>query len=105
MTPQTVFIFIAAIAMLNGVLPPYLTFALEQSPIWFPGALTTSPAVLLYGSSLFVSAATLLVGGVPAALYERFAGTGKSTPVSMTIWLVTVAAISFPSFAELLAGR
>ena len=34
---------------------------------------------------------TLLIGGIPAAIYERIRGSQESTPVSLGIWLVVLA--------------
>ena len=45
---------------------------------------------------------TLLISGVPAALYERIRGNGETSPVSLYIWLV--ASIAFTAHALLAAA-
>ncbi len=60
------------------------------------------PLWLLYITSFFISAMTLLIAGVPAALYERWRGQGESSPTSLYIWLV--ATILFTAHALLSAA-
>jgi hypothetical protein len=43
-----------------------------------------------------------MLGGVPAALYERFSGEGKSTAVSGLVWLVAVAVLTVPALPNIL---
>jgi hypothetical protein len=40
---------------------------------------------------------TFLIGGVPAAIYERIRGLPQSTPVSLGIWLVATALLAWKS--------
>ena len=53
--------------------------------------------LLFYLTSLFIAVLTLLVGGVPAALYERIRGLQESTHVSLGIWLVATALLALPA--------
>jgi len=64
----------------------------------------TSPLILLYLTSLFVSLLTLLLGGVPAALYERARGLPDSTPVSVAIWAGSVALLTLPTLWAFFLG-
>lgn len=67
------------------------------SPVLFPfvallkpfiaGTFLESGLVLTYLASFLASATTLLLGGIPAAIYERIKGLDTSTPVSIGIWL------------------
>jgi hypothetical protein len=52
---------------------------------------------VLFFSSLFVATATLLFAGVPAALYERFAGAAPESTAPMWIWLIGVMLLSLPA--------
>jgi hypothetical protein len=58
--------------------------------------------VLEYLTTLVIAAMTLLLGAIPAALYERLRGLKESTPVSLGIWLVATALIALPSLASLI---
>jgi uncharacterized membrane protein len=62
----------------------------------FVAAIVTSPLVLLYLTSMLISLVTLMIGGIPAALYERVRGHAQSTPLSLGIWLITTAIVSLP---------
>jgi hypothetical protein len=54
-------------------------------------------------SSLMVSTATIIVGGIPAALYERYAGAREdSTEGSLWIWLAGTAILTIPAAGNFL---
>lgn len=59
------------------------------------GTFLGTPIVFLYITSIFISLMTLLIAGIPAAIYERVKGLGESTPVSLGIWLACTAVIGF----------
>ena len=61
----------------------------------------TSPILLLYVTSLLLSTLTLLIGGVPAAIYERARGLETSTPISIGVWLAGVALVAAPTLLGL----
>lgn len=88
----------AGLSLLNGM---------PWSPVLFPfvallqallaGTLLASPLVLTYLASMLASATTLLLAGVPAALYERAIGLTGSTPASIGLWLAgTVLLVLVP---------
>jgi hypothetical protein len=88
----------AGLSLLNGMhfSPFFDPVAILLKP-FVAGTFLASPLVFLYLASLFISLMTLLIAGVPAALYERFAGIKESTPVSLGIWLVATFLLSLPS--------
>lgn len=49
-----------------------------------------------YLTSLSISAMTLLLAGIPAALYERVRGLQRSSPASLVIWLLTTLLLTLP---------
>lgn len=55
---------------------------------------------LHYLTTLLIAVMTLLLGGIPAALYERIRGLQASTPVSLGIWLVATALLALPALAS-----
>jgi hypothetical protein len=57
--------------------------------------------VLEYLTTPAIAVVTLLLGAIPAALYERVRGLKESTPVSLGIWLVATGLIALPSLASL----
>ena len=100
MSRQNLFAAILLLALVNGIFSPFLVFFVYFSPVWMPGFGMQSPAALFYLSSMMVSTLTLLVSGVPAALYERATRANQSTVASMAVWLVFAALLSFPGLVR-----
>jgi len=97
--------FIVAIvgfAIVNGMFSPLLPQALGAVLIMAPAFFTTSIGLLFFVSSLLLSTLTIMLAGVPAALYERFTGASESTPASMWIWLAGTALITLPAVVQFL---
>lgn len=61
------------------------------------------PEVFYHLTSLAISVMTLLLAGVPAALYERARGLQQSTPASLLIWLAATLLLTLPVLLRLLA--
>lgn len=102
MSPRLLFVATVFVCIVNGILSPALFIVLAVSPLWAPTIVGPSPQVILLLSSLIVSTGTLLIAGVPAALYERFAGLEHSNRISMGMWLVAALFLTFPAFQTLL---
>ena len=52
---------------------------------------------------MMVSTATIILGGIPAALYERFIGAkDNSTIASLWIWLAGTAILTLPAIGNFL---
>ena len=50
-----------------------------------------------------LSTATIILGGIPAAIYERFTGaTDDSTEASLWIWLAGTAILAIPAVGTFL---
>lgn len=98
------FIGIAFFGMINGLFNQlWVLFALLHVQILSPALLFGSASLTLMFSSLVVSTATIIVGGIPAALYERYVGsTDDSTEVSMWIWLAGTALLTLPAVGNFL---
>lgn len=62
----------------------------------FVASILASPLVLFYFTSIFISVMTLLLAGIPAAIYERVRGHSESSPVSIGIWLVATLLLALP---------
>jgi hypothetical protein len=59
--------------------------------------------VFFYLTSLAISLMTLLLAGIPAALYERVRGLQQSTPGSLAIWLLATLLLTLPAILRALA--
>jgi hypothetical protein len=61
------------------------------------------PELFYYLTSLAISAMSLLLAGIPAALYERVRGLQTSSPASLAIWLVGTLLLALPVILRALA--
>ena len=52
----------------------------------------------LYLNAAFVALMTAAIAGVPAAIYERFLGRGRSSIISLGIWLACAILLCWPAF-------
>ena len=98
------YVGIAFFGMINGIFNQlFLLFALIHLQILAPALLFGSVPLTLMFSSLMVSTATVIVGGIPAAIYERFvAASDDSTETSLWIWLAGTAILTLPAIGNFL---
>ncbi|MGQ0677131.1 MAG: hypothetical protein ACT4N4_13735 [Rhodospirillales bacterium] len=89
---------VVGICMANGIFSPYLAVALQIVPVLMPEAFPKTAEWALFFSSIFVATGTLLLAGVPAALYERFAQPAEESAASTWIWLIGATLLSLPAF-------
>jgi hypothetical protein len=102
MSRSSYYIAIAFFGMVNGIFNQlWLLFALIHVQILAPALLFGSVPLTLMFSSLMVSTATIILAGIPAAIYEHFVGAEEdSTEVSMWIWLAGTALLTLPAMAN-----
>lgn len=101
MDRQTIFAAVVTVAVVNGIFSPMVGLAYALAPIWLPEFLPVTPGVLLYLSSLIVATATLLIAGVPAALYERLIDRQPESKISTLVWLGAAITLSLPALNRL----
>jgi hypothetical protein len=96
------YIAIAFFGMINGLFNQlWLLFTLIHVQILSPALLFGSTGLTLMFSSLMVSTATIIIGGIPAAIYERVVGaTDDSTEASLWIWLAGTALLTVPAIGN-----
>ena len=95
---------LAAVAALNvSLYAPIFDSVSYYLDTFARGTLFYSPRLYANLTSPFIAAMTLLVAGIPAALYERIRGLKASTPVSLSIWLATALLLSLPTIMQLIA--
>jgi hypothetical protein len=97
------YIGIAFFGMINGLFSPFLLFTYVWSKVLMAFPLFEIEALIFYFASLVLSTTTIIVGGIPAAIYERVAGiSGDSTPVSLWIWLAGTGILTIPAIGDFL---
>ena len=99
------FVGIAFFGMINGIFNQLaLIFALIHAQILAPALLFGSTPLTLMFASLMVSTATIILAGIPAALYERFSGIQDDSSVtSLWIWLAGTAILTLPAIGNFLS--
>jgi hypothetical protein len=98
------YIGIAFFGMINGLFnQEALAFTLIHMQILAPALLFGSLSLTLMFSSLMVSTATIIIGGIPAAIYERVIGAkDDSTEGSLWVWLAGTAILTLPAMGNFL---
>jgi hypothetical protein len=93
------YVAIAFFGMINGLFNQALVpFAYLFAKVLAPALLFGSESLTLMFASLMASTATIIVGGVPAALYERYVGAkDDSTEISLWIWLAGTGILTLPA--------
>jgi hypothetical protein len=94
---QPYIVAILIFAMINGIFSPAIfvmvPFVFALTPAFF----IESTSIIFYVSSLLLSTMTLIAGGIPAALYERWKGLEESSELSMWIWMACTGILSLPA--------
>lgn len=104
MSKNFYFIGIAFFGMVNGLFNQVaLLFALLHVQVLAPALFFGSTGLTLMFSSLMVSTATVILGGIPAAIYERVSGVKDSNPVSLWIWLACTALLTLPAMGNFIS--
>jgi hypothetical protein len=97
------YIGIAFFGMISGMFHPLRVMSYIFTKILMTVPLFGSEALIFYFSSLMLATATIIVAGIPAAIYERFVGASDdSTEVSLWIWLAGTAILSLPAAGNFL---
>jgi hypothetical protein len=96
------YIGIAFFGMINGLFNQLaLLFALIHVQILAPSLLFGSPSLTFMFSSLMVSTATIILAGIPTAIYERLTGAKDDSSVgSLWIWLTGTALLTLPAIGN-----
>ena len=84
-------ILVLGLAAVIGQISPAAVWIFGIAPAWYPSALPFSLAIAFYLSALLTSTLAIMLAGVPAALYERFANNAETNEVSLRIWLTGVS--------------
>jgi ABC-type transport system involved in multi-copper enzyme maturation permease subunit len=86
---------IALTALFNGFqVSPIYDPASYYVVGFMPNALRAAPTLLLNLTSMFIVALTVMVAGIPAALYERARRSNASSTASLAIWLVAAIGVT-----------
>ena len=108
---QNLLLFVLAICVLNGIFSPYLKIAIPVTAVLMPELFPRTLEWILFWASIMLSSGTLLVSGIPAALYERALQVDANNPYAyLALARQSVddgdgaAALEYLDQAELLLG-
>ena len=89
---------IMAVGMLNGIFSPFfvITSQVMISAI-MPLLILAGPAVTAFLASLIAATATIMLAGVPAALFERMTRRRETDTAAYAVWLAAAVLISLPA--------
>ena len=101
MSSNPFLVAILALAIVNGIFSPLFVFTSRIVILNLaPGLLFIGPVLVAFIASLVAATATLILAGIPAALFERATGRGETDAVSYTIWLLAAAVVSAPGLRQ-----
>jgi hypothetical protein len=96
---------LATAGLVNGMhVSPW--FDVMSAPIAaiLSGFYITSPVLLFYFVSLSISVFTVILAGVPAAIYEQSKGQTDSSATSLIIWLGAAVLLALPAFLRMIGA-
>lgn len=98
------YIGIAFFGMINGIFNPLFFFVFQICVYLMAEPLFGSTAAIAYFASMMLSTGTIILAGVPAAIYERIKGVkDDSTVASLWIWLTGTALLTLPAIGNFLS--
>lgn len=103
MTPKQTYFAILLLALFGGLLSPLKFLLLATAPTWLPALLPgIGQCLLIPDATIWIASAvacvvTLLIAGVPAAIYERVRGLKEPDGTGMTIWMVATFLTMIPT--------
>jgi hypothetical protein len=97
------YIGIAFFGMVNGIFNPLMAFSYVFSKVLMQVPLFGSESLIFYFAALMLSTATIILAGIPAAIYERVVGAKEeSNPISLWIWLAGTGLLALPAVGNFL---
>lgn len=92
---------VMAVAILNGIFSPWVLVAFVLYPVWYPAWAPATTQFVYMASALILSTLTIMLAGVPAALYQRLAAQPSGIVVA-TIWLAGTVLLTLPAVPNVL---
>jgi hypothetical protein len=95
------YVGIAFFGMINGMFNPLMVIAYIWSKVLVSYLLFEVEPLIFVFAALMLSTGTIILGGIPAAIYEHFAGAkDDSTVTSLWIWLAGTGILAIPSIGS-----
>jgi hypothetical protein len=94
---QTLFLLVIGLSIVNGIFSPLLRIAVPISAALMPELFPRTLEWVLFWASILIASTTLLLSGVPAAVYERLIQRKPQGTTSLWIWLAGAVLLSLPA--------
>jgi hypothetical protein len=94
---------IIGFSIINGLFSPAVGPAFFLMMAFSPAFFYLGLPGVAFFTSMLVSTGTLILSGIPAALYERFTGKTDSDAMSMWIWVACAALLAAPGLINMLS--
>lgn len=92
---------IAGLAIVNGIFSPlFLPQCVAMVLVLAPALLIASPSLVFFLAALLAATGTIMLAGVPAAIFERVSGRNQSDTAAYTVWLVATFVLSLPGLLQ-----
>ncbi|MBM3607792.1 MAG: hypothetical protein FJX29_04945 [Alphaproteobacteria bacterium] len=90
---------IVGLSVLNGMhFSPWLDIAfILTRPFFQVTFFISSPLLVFYFTSLALSTLTIMLAGIPAAIFERLTGRKETDATSLYIWLGAMILLTMPA--------
>ncbi len=95
---------VMALAIVNGIFSPWVLAVFVFYPVWYPSWAPPYTQVVYMLSALILSTLTIMVSGIPAALYERRSSAPKPA-ITGLIWILGVVLLTLPALPNVLRAR
>ncbi len=88
---------VAMVSLVNGLFSPFGAVVFGLMPVWMPSFVPVSLPLALAVTAMITAFGTLLISGIPAAVYERLTGAPTSTETSLWLWLGSAVLLTLPA--------
>jgi hypothetical protein len=93
---------IAILSLVNGMhFSPWYDLMLVPVAALSSSFWISSQLIIFYLTSLVLSLITVIIAGIPAALYERAMGLAMSNVRSLQLWMLATAIVAAPAFMRM----
>lgn len=97
---------IATLGLVNGMhFSPWFEPAFVLVRPLLASFFLTSPVLQFYFTSLILAVGSVLLAGIPAAIFERTSGRETSDSRSLAVWLLALVVITLPALARMIGVR
>ena len=101
MSERNALLPVMALAIVNGIFSPWVLAVFVFYPVWYPSWAPPYTQIVYMLSALILSTLTVMMSGVPAALYERLSSAPRPT-IHGLIWIAGAIVLTLPALPNVL---